>query len=444
MWLLLTDFSRRYWPAFPVVAFVAFLAGVCAFLPLFLFVMIAGPLVVLGDSTRGALQAHGVLPVSRKTLARAVWFKSVVLFPLVCVPILGIGQLFGLLVHPEAANTLAQTLFVFVVGMGYASLMFLLLLTRTAASTTGYSPNDAKGMLIEGLWLLCIMALGGLAMRLEDLGPSTSESLLLVPALVLIFAGFTLAERFLRIHLRARTTVAAAALPPNATTRFRMPGRWAGFIAPWLWEAAYALGIYAGMVVMVLVCWLIYPSSSGAQEAGTPSVPMFSLLPFVIILAVGGKFMTWIESVRALRMLPLPRFQIALLYLLLPCVLICAVLGFDHLLRAFMLEKGTPPEMLALLLPLLGLFSLCNVLYLRVGSAARFIIPFVYLYAIFAVGGLLLESGRTNPRATLVVAALFAAGCLAFSFLALHYLIEKSSNAYRHKPFVMGQPANRR
>ena len=434
MRLLLEDFSRRWWPAFPVVIFFAFMAGASSHLPLLLWVMLAGPIVLSWDSMRGALKVQGTLPVSRKTLGRAAWFEAVLLFPLVCAPILVVVQVFGVLTNAEAFNTLAETLFFYVVGMGFASFMFLMLLMQPAAPAGDFR-GDVKGGVFGGLWGLCFGGSMLLAMLARDLIASKSGTLLLVPALALIVTGYLFAKHFVSAKAGARAMVATAASPRGSATRVRMPGRWTGFITPWLWEAGFAFAFCAA----VLAFSQFFSSFISGREAAASTTQSPFLVLFAVVVVAGGRPLTWLAGVRVLRALPLSRLQLALLYLALPCALFCAVLGFAAGVQVFVGSEVLAPQTLVLLLPLLGLCFLCNVLYLRTGSLVTLILPWLCVFPI-----LLARPFHTaGPGSALASAALVCLGFLVVGFIYLHHLLGNSSDAYRRKSFVPGQPMNR-
>ena len=432
MWVLLRDFSRRWWPVYPVVLFFAVMAGASSTLPLLLWVMFAGPVVLSWDAMRGALKVQGTLPIPKRVLGNLLWFEGAVLFPLVCAPAVLVIEVFLIATGPETLDKLAETAFLYVLGMGLSSFMFLLLVLQPVAPTDGFR-RDAQGLAFGGLWGSCLGGSMLLGMRVEQWLSSPWGTLALAPAVGLIVGSFLFAGRFASIKAGARTGVTTTASARGAAVRARMPSRWTGFATPWFWEVGFACIMGSAMLGFSL--FFSFFSSSPAFSRAAAEAMSPSMVIFLVVIVAAARPISWLAGVRALRALPLSRLQLALLYLSLPVFLFCAVLGFAFAVQAVIGSKALAPQMLVLLLPLLGICFLCNVLYLRTGSLLVLFIPWVAIF--FAITARPFHSAATLN--SLVPAVLICLAFIGVSFFYLNHLLGNSSDAYRQKPFVPGQ-----
>ncbi|HOZ50194.1 MAG TPA: hypothetical protein PLO37_26350 [Candidatus Hydrogenedentes bacterium] len=428
MWSFVGDFSRRWWLAFPALAVVAMMSGAAPFFLVWL--VLAGPLALSWDAMRGALKAHGTLPVTKKTLGHAMWFEAVVLFPLVCAPIVGLAQVYGAFVSPATVEGFAETAFLYVVGMGLASFLFLLLLIQPNALEGGLGAG-VKGGVFGGLWGLSFGSSMFLAVRAKDLAWTPYGDLVLVVALALIVTGFLSATRFAREKVGARATVATGAASRRAAARIRMPGRWAGFVAPWLREAGFTLMLYVLFVLFFSLFQLVASGREAAAHIADNSIPII----FPLVMAASARLLTWLASARSLRALPLSRLQLALLYLALPCILFGVALACWHVTCILVGNAGNALQMLTFLLPLLGAFFLSSTLYLRTGSFPVFILLLIGIS--FATSFRFFDT--MGSASTLIPAALTGLVLLLVGFVYLYRLLGNSSSAYRPKQLVAGQ-----
>ena len=420
MWLLIEDFVRRHWLVFSSAVLWPMTASVSPYGPLFMWAMLVGPVSLLSDAENGARRTYETLPVQRKTLGRIAWFEGVVLFPLSGAPILGIGWILG-------AYTLAHIVFIYVTGMGLSSAVLLTFLIEPGSLRRRGTANVLACLRL----LICVAFSGGLAFLLVrglDSASPTLKTLTFIAALALNITAFLFAERLGCAKGGTRAVAATGASRRRSSTKVRMPGRWAGFVAPWLRDAASA---FVACAVTFAACRFLPPLLASNGSTGVAA----RLPSTMVVLVAAGvccfQPAPWFASVRALRVLPLSRRQLVLIYLSLTCLVFCAVLAAERVVYADLGGGGQAPLSLAFLLLLLGVSFLLNIGHLAASFAPILTIPMLCV---------ILFISRKEPIAlpdsgiVLALAAIFAAGCLAVGAHILQILLTHGSNLYRRKP----------
>ncbi len=431
MTLLLKDFVWRWRWVFPVVAVFAILAGLhFSFL---LFVMFAGPVVLSYDVMRGALKVQATLPVSGKALARLAWFEAVVLFPLFCAPIVTIVQSFAMIATGGTFGAYAETLFFYILSIGGASLLFVLLMM-----VSGFQ-EPVKGSYFSGIWGLSMLVSGFGLKRIEGLSLHWAGAPLLLLAIGLSAAAFLLAERFVRATADVRTKATMATSAYGPITKVRIPGRWVGFATPWLHGAGFAATMYLSMVVIILcIAWLHANREAGASALSSQSMA-------VVAVGFPGAMvpMQWLLAIRALRALPLSRTQLAALFLSLSCTALCVTAILAVATNWLLGSDFVSPQGLAVLIALPGIAVLACALSL----AADFGTATVIFPLIVGLGSsmYIAEALSDEPFGEVMVAAI-PVGFVFFwaGFFCLRNVLGTSSNAYRRKLPEPGQPRNQR
>lgn len=408
---LLRDFFSRYWWAVLLGAtysIIVFMDG--KFAPAGVM-GITGAVLISWDRMRGAYGVYRTLPIPHRVLMRTIWLEGVVLAPLVyavwCPVMLLAASAFTDAPFFAGQNAPLSIVLTTLAGMGYAAVMMLLLpfLPRPGVVEDQWR---LSGILAGGLWgLLCGMAFF-LPVMFEGHVPGAPWSYtVLAAAPVVVALSYFRTTRILLPGRAVQSGRAVATQPSYPSSNLAM---WVRFWVP------QVLMVFALFVLSVAMTGAML-ALRGGENAFKSSLGMGI---FMMVIFAPMTALVWVNSLRALRALPMTSLRLTLFLLTFPTVTVFVITVFMVLLFTVLGEPGmVRPCMMAGLTGLGFGCALCTV-FARFGQSVSmlFVMAMMPLFMFY--------QQKMTPLWLL-------AGLAAFFFL--WHTVKTSSGAYRWKAF---------
>ena len=410
---LIKDFLARYWWAILIGMAYSMMS-----LPNGSFflggVLVLGPVLISWERMRGAFTVYGTLPVSYKTLARTLWLEGAILVPLIylvwCPAMNLLASVFTSAPLFTGQNAPISILLTTVVGMGYASVMMLLLPSFPRSGGTGaawllrsIAAGGFWGLLCGGMFLVPIVLKTGL----ERHEPWYFAALAATPIAVAL--SYARSARILT-SVRVQATSAVYARPSYSRSRLRF---WFQF---WVPQVLMILSLLLLSATISIVMALL-------RHEGKPFEMMLGGLTFFMVLIATMFSAVWFNSLRSLRALPMTPARLTLFLLAIPAATVAIATVFVTVLCMGSGAPGMVWQCLRAASVALGFGFAGCIAITRFGQKAM--VPVVM--------ALMLSSMVFSLRPQRL--ALFSLIVSIAMYVVLKMLIKSSSEVYHQKPF---------
>jgi hypothetical protein len=409
MFLLITDYLRRYWWGFLILLFAP-LGYFVEEISYFAFVALLGPCLLLLQERNGAARVWQCLPVTQRHRAAVSWLCAV---PLWSTFFFLVSFAVALLMAPFTREGLHLTVLSrdLLLASGWSAGMTLLARVQPAHIN---SPQGAAEHLTAvawgGSWGL---TLAGAILLVGHPGETTMGShgavfSLLAPWILLVsLVPFLLPQRIQR-YSATRAASRGVQQHAEARPRFtRLPGLARVLLDDVLTAALFTL-LAAGMTLPVTLLW---PAGPVAMMARLPDLRFFLLLmPLMLMLK-------WLPSLGALRVLPIARNHLALGLVLFPLVLGLGALAGMLLLLWIPSFTFDFDYLLPMAIFAWGLITIALAASLRYGGWAIYVTMWIAIVSPTWGRGLPMLGILTVPIGTVLILA----GTAAIGHLLAHH-----------------------